>query len=341
MSTPDLELHRKLLEIPSFPPIAARILRALSNENADIGDVLELVKAEPAVSARILLQANSPIYGFPSRIENLRQALVLLGPRRIKAVTVRVATSNYVRAAMRVEELRRCWRHTLATAVLSELLARACDADPEEAYTAGLLHDIGRLGLVVAFPGEYVEALREAASKSLDILDYERRLFGKHHAEVGAWLVEQWNFPPELQVIAGRHHDRPDGAETNLLTLIHYACRLADVLGFDVVKPLQQVSVAEIVAELPAEAQRFISHDAEELRQLVQQSLEPLDSAEVEALEVVPQAEELVEPVTLETRQPAPRPEPPPSAPPPRWLLAAAGGLLLAGLLAALLLRTV
>ena len=80
----------------------------------------------------------------------------------------------YVRAAFKTEELRRCWQHSLACAVLSETLARSAGVHEQQAYTAGLMHDIGRLAILVAYPEQYIGIVREAAFRCIDLLDFER-----------------------------------------------------------------------------------------------------------------------------------------------------------------------
>src|SRR5204863_396988 len=125
------------------------------------------------------------------------------------------------------KELRLCWEHTLATAILADQIAHACEAFTAVAYTAGIIHDIGRLGLLVAYPKDYERIIRDAAEGCLDLLDFETEQFGIHHAEAGRLLAERWKLPEEFLMIAGRHHDPCEGQELDLLRIIHVACRLA------------------------------------------------------------------------------------------------------------------
>ena len=108
---------------------------------------------------------------------------------------------------MKAPLLRRCWSHSLACGMFSQELATACFMKADEAYTAGLLHDIGRLGLLAAYPVEYANVLNVAVEYSFDVLHCERELFDIDHSEAGAWLAEQWKLPPELSVIAAHHHE--------------------------------------------------------------------------------------------------------------------------------------
>ena len=182
-----------LARIPAFPPIVLRLLDVLSSDDVEIRELVSLVSSDPAFSAQILQVANSPLFGFRSQIDSVQSALVVLGLRRVRALTMTVATANHMKAVLKIEELSRCWRHMLACALLTEELARSCGKFEERAYTAGLLHDVGRLGLLLAHPAEYAELLRNATRNALELLDCEKQMLGMDHCEAGRLLAAQWN----------------------------------------------------------------------------------------------------------------------------------------------------
>lgn len=278
-----------LQSIPVFPPIAIRLLQLVSSEEVALRQVIELLRADPAFSAEILRRANSSLFGARQPVNSLQHALVVLGLRRVRTLTMTVASGMYLKAALEIAELRRCWRHTLACALLTEELARACSIHEDVAYTAGLMHDIGRLGLLVAHPAEYAALLRsamkrQAAEDDYDLLDHEKEIFGADHCAAGNWLAEQWNLPHEFRVVTGRHHDPPSGPEIDLLGLVYLGCRLADVLGFYVVPPRCPGSLAETRAALPEAARRRFHTDAEELRKFVEVRINTLDIADLPPL---------------------------------------------------------
>jgi putative nucleotidyltransferase with HDIG domain len=206
-------------------------------------------------------------------VRNVRQALSILGLDRTRKLTVTLAAAVYSGGALRAAELRRCWRHTIATAVLADEVARRSGWFVESAYTAGMLHDIGRLGLLVAYPREYEATIRNAAERCLDLLDFERETFGIDHAEAGRWLAERWRLPEEFRVIAGRHHDACDGGPVTLLRVVHVACRLADYFGYDVTRPLQTQPLAAVVADLPAHVRDAVLRDREAIRAAVETAI--------------------------------------------------------------------
>jgi len=266
-----------------------RLLDLLARDDVEIRELVALISSDPAFSAQILRVANSPLFGFRAQIDSLQSALVVLGLRRIRALTMTVATANHMKAALRIEELSRCWRHMLACALLTEELAHGCSAFQDRAYTAGLLHDVGRLGLLLAYPAEYAALLRNGGRNVLELLDCEREALGMDHCEAGRALAEQWNLPQDFQIIAARHHDPQAGSEVDLLTLVHLGCRLADSLGFWVVEPLQPTTSAEIQAALPPLLAKCIRIDSERWRKLVERRIhcygDP-DGASLEAFDL-------------------------------------------------------
>jgi HD-like signal output (HDOD) protein len=262
-----------LARIPAFPPIVLRLLDVLSSDDVEIRELVSLVSSDPAFSAQILRVANSPLFGFRSQIDSVQSALVVLGLRRVRALTMTVATANHMKAVLKIEELSRCWRHMLACALLTEELARSCGKFEERAYTAGLLHDVGRLGLLLAHPAEYAELLRNATRNALELLDCEKETLGMDHCETGRLLAAQWNLPEELQIVAARHHDPQTNYELDLLTLVHLGCRMADSLGFWVVEPLKPCTVEEIQAALPPLLKSRIHIDTDRWREILERRI--------------------------------------------------------------------
>ena len=272
-ATTDGAIPKKLYAIPAFPPIAGRLMATFAQQNVQTKDIADLIAKEPTFASRVLQIANSAQFAFQFPITNIRHAVVLMGLEQVRNATVTLATVSLYRAALQADELIRCWQHTVACGILAAEIAKACGVFQEEAYTAGILHDIGRLGLLAAYPREYQKTVRDAAERSLDLLDYEREQFGVDHCEAGRWLGERWGLPKEFRIIAGRHHDPPDGASLDLRTVVHMACRFADYLGFDVTKPLKPVELDELLAPIPEARRLRLIRDVDRLRRMVQEHL--------------------------------------------------------------------
>lgn len=277
------ELPRALSKIPAFPPVAIRVLNILSDEDeVELKKLLELLMIDPAFSAEILRAANSPMFGFGSQIDSVQHALVILGLERIKAVTLTVATRFYLQGVAKVDMLRRCWRYSVACALLADEVARCCGVFQDRAYTAALLHDVGRLGLLIAYPTEYTNLLFEAnetlaRGEAFDLLERERQQYGIDHCEAGRLLVLKWNLPSEFSVIAGYHGDFPPEGQFDLLTLVRLACGLANSLGFNVIEPPQSPTFVEMLERLPGHARHRFENDPEELRTTLNSKIESYD----------------------------------------------------------------
>jgi putative nucleotidyltransferase with HDIG domain len=275
-----------LSKVPPFPPIAARLLVLLANESVQIDEIAELVGSDPTFSARLLQRVNSVEFGLTGSVSDVRRALTLLGLDQTRQITVTRATAAYTKGSLGSDDLRRCWQHTVATAILADQIAKACGAFVDVAYTAGIIHDIGRLGLLVAYPREYERVIRDAAERCLDLLDYECEQFGVHHAEAGRILSERWGLPAEFRIIAGRHHDPCEGGELDLLRIVHVACRLADALGFEITRPLVTLSIDVVLSELPGRARERFQSTPDEWRSQIEKRIqafgqnEPDDAAE-------------------------------------------------------------
>jgi HD-like signal output (HDOD) protein len=268
-----------LAKIPAFPPVVLKALDLLSNDDVQVAELVGLIDSDAVFSSQVLRVANSPMFGFRNQIESVQRAVVSLGLTRIQALTMSVATANYLKATLKTEELHRCWRHTLASAIICRELARACSIEEDRAYTAGLLHDIGRLGLLVAYPSEYSALLRAADRVQEALLDQEKQLFGMDHCEAGRCLVEKWGLPPEFRLITGRHHDQPSGESSPLLKNTYLGCQLAELLGFSVATPIRMPSFESLLEMLPTSARSSFPGEAQALRALVEDAIASHDLA--------------------------------------------------------------
>jgi len=236
-TTPEPTQHWALRELPPFPSIAVKLLQLLSDEEVQVKKLIELLRSDAALSAELLRRANSAMYGARTQVSSLQHGLVLLGFDQVRSLAMAVALGSYVKSAMRIAALRRCWRHSLATALLSERLAKAISFENDRAYTAGLLHDIGLLGLMVNYPKEYANLLLVSCENGFDIRVTEQAMFDVDHCEAGAWLARQWSFPPEILDSVRRHHDPIDFGNYGLLAITQSAVLLSEALGFGIMPP--------------------------------------------------------------------------------------------------------
>jgi len=222
---------------PSMSGTAARVLKLLDDPDTSISGIGEILRYDPGLTANILKLTNSAYFGFPSQIGSVKQAVVLLGSKRV----IHLVMASCVNAIMDEQVLGydlppgELWRHSIAVSVAAEGLVKKLKIPPaEEIFTAALLHDVGKLVL-----GDFVkEELKEIESIALEGIPFqvaEQKVLGTDHAEIGAEILKRWSFPPEVVNAVRWHHD-PDSADetSTLVDIVHVANVLCLMIGIGV-----------------------------------------------------------------------------------------------------------
>jgi len=227
--------------------------------------------------------------------------------------------------------LQPCWHHTLASALIASELARLCGFRPAEVYTAALLHDIGRLGLLTAYPVEYEAILLQTGEQPGGLLEVERANFGVDHVEAGVWLAHEWKLPESIVEVIANHH-RPADGPLGEIGIVHMACLLADLLGFAVERSRTLPELEEIVGGLPAPARSRLSTQLPVLRAAIHKEIGLCEGADTPPAPMAAGEGDAVQEGPLEGPTAAPR---------TRWLAVAglAGVAILMFALAATLVR--
>jgi|SRR5579864_915701 len=249
--------------VPPFPAIAHRILALVGKEDVHARELGDLLKMDPSFSAELLRFANSALFGISGEVTSVAHAIVIVGTDRIKTMATLVAMNRMVRSSVRINALRKVWQHSLVTAVIAEEAARIARSDSDSAYTTGLLHNLGTLGMMSAYPDQYSDMLEVSNDCGFDLLQTERELFEIDHCAAGAYLAEDWGFPDKLVAAIATHHDEPVAGETGLANLIKVSWRLADVLGYAAFSPKKPWTWEELVAFLPSGRTSWLSESPE------------------------------------------------------------------------------
>ena len=249
--------------VPPFPAIAHRVLALVSTEDVNIHAVGDLVKMDASFSAELLRLANSALFGARREIKTLPQAIAMVGLDRVRTMAMLVALNRMVRSSLRVGSLRKVWVHSLVTAMLAEEAAKIVRSGRDLAYTAGLLHNLGTLGLMSAYPEEYSRMLEVNDDYGFDLLTTERDLFEVDHCEAGAYLAHDWDFPEDLVSAIARHHEPPTAKRYGMENLIRIAWRLADTLGYAAFSPDRLWPYEELVELLPNAATSWLGESPE------------------------------------------------------------------------------
>ncbi|MDZ4251291.1 MAG: HDOD domain-containing protein, partial [Sulfuritalea sp.] len=178
-------------KLPALPQIVAQIIDMLGDEEASVESLSTHIVSDPAVVARLLAAANAGALGTGGRITSVRQAIMLLGVGRVRDITLATAIIDRYKAAPPFDA-HRLWLHSVGVAVCAQEVARIAGLDPDIAYTAGLLHDIGQLLLFAVNPAAYGLMLTQKAARDMDIVEAEREFLGLDHAHVGGELARLW-----------------------------------------------------------------------------------------------------------------------------------------------------
>ncbi len=171
----------------------------LAKPNFTILEASQLVRSDAVFAGEVLCLANSAMMSLRYEVMSIMHAISVLGMERLRNLVLTVAMRDFVRGGKPLGLLRLCWRHNLAAAMLAETLAEPCQIERSDGYTAGLLHDLGRLALVAACPAEYAGVLAASPSTVDQLLLCEDRLIGINHRDAGALLAEKWGLPSALR----------------------------------------------------------------------------------------------------------------------------------------------
>jgi putative nucleotidyltransferase with HDIG domain len=268
------EVPEALCRLPKFRPVALKLLKLLSSDDVDFRVVGSLLSSDPAFSAEVLALANSPLYGASCRTSSVTRAIVVLGLERTRSLTLTIAMQAFVGNAHVTPELLSCWRHSLAGALIAERFARHFGLSGDQGYTAGLMHDLGRLGLLKMDTERYRPVLHGWYADVRQVLDAERSLFEADHCQAGLWLTRSWGFPEELQQTAALHHSYQEQS-VPAVRLSGIACMLADALDFPAVHYAPSETAEDLVQSIP----RLGRCDLEEIREEIADKLQSVDLA--------------------------------------------------------------
>jgi len=207
------KVRKNLLDVDVLPTISTmfeKIIRLLEEEGTTVRDLEKVIRLDQVISMRILKIINSAMYGF-NNITSISHAISLLGFNKVQNVVLSASLSNvfnveYSIATLKVPEF---WLHSIGTAYICRMLSEQTGrADPEEMFTLGLLHDIGKVAYMKEAPDFFEALIQQSQSRKISLDQVENEL-GLSHAHLGWFLCEKWNFPTEISTVIKNHHS-PD-----------------------------------------------------------------------------------------------------------------------------------
>ena len=249
-STSDIKKVLKLdiKKLPSFPQVATKLLEVSKDETASLTDLAKIVETDPGISVRVLEIVNSAMYGLGRKITALSEAVVFLGLDEIKKLAIGMTVFEKMFKSGHAKQFDRLlfWRHCLSVAVLSMEIAKETGySDPEEAYIAGLLHDVGKVLFDIQGRINYGEVIQEISASSDPVIEKERSIIGLGHDDIGAFFCSMWKLPEKL-VLAVKYHHQPfehrdfTREETQLISIVslaNFLCWTQGIGSFDIIRP--------------------------------------------------------------------------------------------------------
>ncbi len=217
--------------LPSLPAVVVELNALMQREDVSLDQVSSLLSCDQALAAKVLHLANSPFYGVSGRIASIRDGLNILGLRQVGTLVMAAAlTVEFERLHGKALKLDEYWGHSIACAVAARAIAQAVGLDEAAAFTAGLLHDVGRLVLASVYPQEVAQAIAAAREEDIPPSLVEQRMLGVCHTEVGDWLARHWRFGSLIEQAILLHHVPPPSREPTLADVIHVADAVAHAL---------------------------------------------------------------------------------------------------------------
>lgn len=241
------QVTENLKDLPTLPAIVMELLTSLEQEDTDVHLLAQKVTQDLALTAKTLRYANSPFYSTLVKVTTIQQAMSLLGLDTVKQMVLSAALSGcFPENNCQGFDHKAFWRHSNAVAFVSKLIARRMNFNEDEAFTSGLLHDIGLLALVTLYPREFEQVIVYRKETLATQFEAERKILGIDHAAVGEALAIEWNFSEVMKnAIAGHHHpDRPGIGF--LASVVHVADGISHMLSRNAGAQDQTISVSVV-----------------------------------------------------------------------------------------------
>ena len=206
----------KVKSFPTMPGAGAKMLALLEEPDTTISEIEDVLRYDPGLTANVLKLANSAYFGVPSKIGSLKQAVILLGLKRLMQLVVASCVSAIMDKSVPGYDLPAgdMWRHSIAVSLAAEALVKnKKKIKTEDFFTPALLHDVGKL-VLGAFVKEELEAIESIAAKGVPFVVAENMILGTDHAEIGARILSHWNLPADIINAVRWHHD-PDSSDVS------------------------------------------------------------------------------------------------------------------------------
>jgi putative nucleotidyltransferase with HDIG domain len=228
------DLVKNTHALPAAPEILPKLIAMMRNSDTDAGDVVSLIATDPSIVSGVLKLANSSLYAPPNPVTDLGEAVSMLGKREIYRIVSAVTSNSFLNGELSSMDIQKggLWIHSLAVAHVMELIAEKHSPLDGLPYTLGLLHDIGKLALHHACGEVYADIFKQIETEKVSINRAESIKLGFDHAQAGAQMLEEWDFPEEVFIpIRYQYEPREAGEFKTLAAALQVANWAAGVIG--------------------------------------------------------------------------------------------------------------
>jgi putative nucleotidyltransferase with HDIG domain len=220
-------------ELPTLSTVAMKLSRLLTDIDISAKDVAEVIQYDQAIVTKMLKMVNSAFFGFSNKVSSVQHALMLLGFNTVRNAIIAIDVINALKTKNKTKgfDMSAFWRHAIGVAVISRHLDQETGHHfREDIFTAGIIHDIGKIVLAHYFGGRYQDVLETMYREKINYWDAEHRHFPMNHAEVGMQLARRWHLPETMCNVIGRHHatSKADAID-DLVQIVHAADALFHV----------------------------------------------------------------------------------------------------------------
>jgi putative nucleotidyltransferase with HDIG domain len=226
---------KRVKHLPPAPAILPKLLAVLSQPDTDSSQVVDLITYDPSLTANVLQLCNSAFFAAGTPVADIQEAVGRLGFNQVYRLVVAISGARTLTPPQKGYGFEKgdLWKHSVAAAVAAQCIAEDQGDDANVIFTAGLLHDIGKIILADALEHIYAKLVQETESQQHALLETEKKLLGVQHAEIGGRLLALWKFPSNLVSAVWFHH-QPDGAAPyeRLAAFVYLGNMIAHFLGF-------------------------------------------------------------------------------------------------------------
>jgi putative nucleotidyltransferase with HDIG domain len=255
------QIASAIKSFPGMPGTAVRLLALIDNPAMRVSQIEQILRQDPGLTANVLRLANSAYFGIPSKVGSIRQAVILLGLKRLIQMVIAACVSAIMDKSVPGYDLPpgELWRHSIAVSVAAEGLVKELNVDAaEEIFTAALLHDVGKLVLGEFVQDEY-QQIETAVSQGISFEMAEKIVLGTNHADIGARILTNWSLPQEIVNAVQFHHAPEDAQQTNtMLDIVHVANFISMMIGIGIGRDgLHHQPSAEVTERLGLEPENL------------------------------------------------------------------------------------